>query len=390
MSSRRDTEAALMASESRRESRTHQRVVVKAGTSLLTRGADRLNLEVMATLVGQIAQLHARGSEVALVTSGAVSAGRHVLAAPREGRDLPLRQVLAAVGQGHLMQVYEQFFSWHDITVAQALLSRRDLSDRLSYLNVRNTLMALLERRAVPIINENDVVAVDELAGEVFGDNDTLSALVANLVDADLLVLLGEVEGLYTADPNVDPKARLIPTVERLTEEIEASGGPSWGDKGRGGMATKLEAARVATASGVEVVIASGLERDILTRLADGESIGTLFPATGTKMESRKRWMLSGLSRGGEIVVDNGAANALRGQAGSLLPAGVTDVVGSFDRGEIVSILDPKGGQVACGIANYSSDDVAKIKGVHSDRIEEILERRFGDEIVHRSNMVTL
>ena len=389
MSSRRDTEAALIALESRCASRTYQRVVVKAGTSLLTRGADRLNLEVMATLVGQIALLHARGSEVALVTSGAVSAGRHVLAAPREGRDLPLRQVLAAVGQGHLMQVYEQFFRWHDITVAQALLSRRDLSDRLSYLNVRNTLMALLERRAVPIINENDVVAVDELA-EVFGDNDTLSALVANLVDADLLVLLGEVEGLYTADPNLDPKARLIPTVERLTEEIEATGGPSWGDKGRGGMATKLEAARVATASGVDVVIASGLESDILTRLADGESIGTLFPATGTKMESRKRWMLSGLSTRGEIVVDDGAANALRGLAGSLLPAGVTDVVGSFERGEIVSISDPKGGQVACGIANYSSDDVAKIKGVHSDRIEEILEQKFGDEIVHRSNMVTL
>ena len=212
----------------------YRRIVVKAGTSLLTRGADRLDLEIMATLVEQIARLHLSGMDMVLVSSGAVAAGRHVLGVPRERKELPLRQVLAAVGQGHLMHAYEQLFGWHDIPVAQALLSRRDLSDRLGYLNVRNTVLGLLERRVVPIINENDVVAVEELAGDVFGDNDTLSALVANQVDADLLVMLGAIEGLYTADPRLDPDAQLIPMVERLNEDIESLGGPSLNATGRG------------------------------------------------------------------------------------------------------------------------------------------------------------
>ncbi len=369
---------------------SYRRVVVKAGTSLLTGGADRLDLETMATLVGQIARLHALGIEVILVSSGAVAAGRHVLGVAREGKDLPLRQALAAVGQGHLMHAYEQLFSWHDIPVAQALLSRRDLVDRLGYLNVRNTLLALLEHRVVPIINENDVVAVEELTGNVFGDNDTLSAMVANIVDADLLVMLGEIKGLFTADPHLDPNARLIPVVERISDDIETMGGPSWKNNGRGGMATKLDAARLATASGINVVIASGLEPNVLTRLVDGESIGTLFPATSSKMESRKRWMLSGLSIKGEIVVDDGAVSVLRSQHRSLLPAGVKDVRGPFERGDIISILNVKQVQIACGITNYDSNDIDEIKGVHSDRIAETLGHQYGDEIVHRNNMVIL
>ena len=370
--------------------RSYRRIVVKAGTSLLTRGADRLNLEIMATLVEQIARLHLSGMDMVLVSSGAVAAGRHVLGIPQERRELPLRQVLAAVGQGHLMHAYEQLFGWHDILVAQALLSRRDLSDRLGYLNVRNTVLGLLERRVVPIINENDVVAVEELAGDIFGDNDTLSALVANQVDADLLVMLGAIEGLYTADPRLDPDAQLIPVVERLNENIESLGGPSLTTMGRGGMVTKLEAARLAMASGVDVVIAAGLERDVITRLAAGESIGTFFPATSTKMESRKRWMLSGVSNKGEIIVDDGAARALQEQNRSLLPAGVTDVSGTFERGEIVAIQSPARVQIACGITNYGSDDLVKIRGLRSDRISEILEHQYGDEVVHRNNMVIL
>ena len=369
---------------------SYRRIVVKVGTALLTHGADRLNLQVMATLVEQLAQLLRNGSEVLLVTSGAVAAGRHALNVPRERRDLPLRQVLAAAGQGRLMHAYEQLFGWHEIPVAQALLTRADLSDRLGYLNVRNTLLSLLELRVIPIINENDVVAVDELAGEVFGDNDSLSAMVANLVDADLLVLLGEIEGLYTADPNLDPDARLIPVVDRLTAQIEAIGGQSWQGRGRGGMATKLEAARLATASGVSVAIASGLPPDVLTRLADGEAVGTFFPAADTRLESRKRWMLSRLSSSAEVLVDAGASKALAEENRSLLPAGVTEVPGSFGRGDVVSILGAPGRRIAAGITNYSSEDLLKIKGVHSDRIADLLGHQYGDEVVHRNNMVLL
>jgi glutamate 5-kinase len=363
---------------------------VKAGTSLLTHESGGLDQEVMAGLVGQIARLHAEGADTLLVTSGAVAAGRHVLDVASQGKDLPFRQVLAAVGQSHLMHAYGRLFSARDIAVAQALLSRRDVSDRLGYLNIRNTLLGLLERRVVPIVNENDVVAVDELTGEAFGDNDTLSAMVANLVDADLLVMLGQVQGLFTADPNVDRNARLVPRVESLSEEIETMGGPSWENMGRGGMTTKLDAARLATSSGVDTVIASGHEPEVLIRLVAGESVGTAFPATTTKMESRKRWMLSGVSTKGKIVVDVGAVKAVASQNRSLLPAGVTDVLGSFQRGDIVSIVEPAMAQIGYGIANYGSEELALIRGLHSDRIAAILGHQYGDEVVHRNNMVVL
>ena len=368
----------------------YRRIVIKAGSTLLTHGADRLNLQVMATLVQQIARLHLEGLEAILVSSGAVAAGRHVLGVPSDEKNVPFKQVLAAAGQGRLMHAYEQLFDWHQIPVAQALLSRKDLSDRLGYLNIRNTLISLLDLRVIPIINENDVVSVDELGGEVFGDNDNLSAMVANLVDADVLVMLGEVEGLFTADPHIDPDARLIETVERLNDGVEAVVGASWGNRGQGGMATKLESARLATASGVDVVIASGLEGDVLPRLIGGERIGTYFPATGSKVESRKRWMLSGLSNRGEIVVDEGASRALVRHHRSLLPAGVQNVHGSFERGDIVSVIDPGRNQIAAGIVNYDSNELGKIKGTQSGAIEAVLGHHYGDEAVHRNNMVVL
>jgi len=322
------------------------------------------------------------------VSSGAVAAGRHVLNVPRDSRSVIQRQVLAAVGQSRIMNAYEQLFDWHSIPVAQALLTRRDMRDREGYLNVRNTLEGLIEQRVIPIINENDVVAVDEISGDVFGDNDSLSALVANLINADLLVILGQMDGLFTADPHSDPDAKLIPVVERLNKEIEAMGGPSWDKLGRGGMVTKIEAARLATASGVDVVIASGLRNDVLVTLMAGERAGTYFPASTSKMESRKRYLLSGLSVRGKMSVDDGAARALTVEHKSLLAAGISGVTGKFNRGDVVSIEDATERQIAFGKANYSSDDVRKIMGVRSSRIPEVLNHHYGDEIVHRNDMV--
>ena len=357
---------------------------------MLTQGSERLDLGVMMSLVEQIAQLHLSGLEMLLVSSGAVAAGRQVLGVPKGSVNVPFKQVLAAAGQGRLIHEYEQLFERHRIPVAQALLSRKDLADRLGYLNIRNTLLALLDMRVVPIINENDVVAVDELAGGVFGDNDNLSAMVANLIDADLLVMLGEVDGLFTADPNIDPGAKLIQVVDHTDEEVEALAGASWGGTGQGGMATKIEAAKLATASGVRVVIAKGTEPDVLGRLSRGERIGSLFQATSTKMESRKRWMRSGLSTRGKIVVDEGASRAMLRRHASLLPAGVRDVQGAFDRGDIVAVLDGESRQIAAGITNYGFAELAGIKGVRSDRIEEILGHHYGDEVIHRNNMVVV
>ena len=371
-----------------------RRVVVKAGSSLLTHGGERVNDGVIDSLAFQIADLHSRGIEVILVSSGAVAAGRTEIAVPRAGIDVPLKQVLAAVGQGLLLHRYKRAFEAHEIRVAQALLTRGDLAARLGYLNVRNTLLKLLELRVVPIINENDVVNIERLTDRAFGDNDTLSALVANLVDADLLVMLGEMEGLYTKDPYLDPEATLISSVDRIDEAILSIGGESFSAdgvaRGYGGMNAKLQAARLVTASGTAAVMASGLEKDILVRLANGERLGTYFTATGNRLESRKRWMLSGIGSRGGVVVDNGAADAVTARNRSLLPAGVTAVRGSFARGDVVAILDPSGRRIATGICNYDSKDVERLKGVRSSQIARVLGHEYGEEIVHRSNLVKL
>ena len=368
----------------------YHRIVAKFGSNVLTAGTDRLNMELMSTLAGQVAELHKLGAEVLVVTSGAIAAGRHRLGIHKERKDIPFRQVLAAVGQSDLMQAYQELFSRHGITVAQTLLTRRDLADRLGYLNARNTLLAILELRVLPVINENDVVAVEEIEGAKIGDNDNLSALVANLVDADLLALLTDTGGLYTADPRLDAAARLIPRVERIDAEIEALAGDTSGTIGVGGMATKLQAARLATSGGADMVIASGREPDVLVRLARGEAIGTLFPAAVDRMESRKRWMLAGLSVKGNIVVDDGAARVLREDKRSLLPAGVQEVQGVFQRGDAVYVVGPDGRRIGCGIANYSADEIIRIRGVRSDRIEEVLGHHYGAEVLHRNNLVLL
>lgn len=380
-----------MANSKEKRSTAYRRIVAKCGTNLLTAGTDQLDMQVMAGLVAQLAQLHKQGVDVVVVTSGAIAAGRHRLGLNGDRREMPLRQVLAAVGQSHLMQAYDELFASHDITVAQTLLTRRDLADRQGYLNARNTLLNLMELRVVPIVNENDVVAIDEIAGANFGDNDNLSALVANLVDADLLILLSDVDGLYNADPRSDPAAMLITRVDRIDAEIERYAGGSASGRGVGGMVTKIQAARLATAGGADVVICNGHTPDIVSRIIAGDAAGTAFPAAVDKLESRKRWMRTGLSLKGSLVVDTGAADALAKSNYSLLPAGIIEVRGSFERGDGVEILIDKTGQaLAYGIANYSSGDLAAIRGLRSDRIEEKLGYQYGGEAVHRDNLVLL
>ena len=374
---------------------SYRRIVVKAGTALLTDGTDSPNREVMAGIVDQMARLHGEGARLILVSSGAVAAGRGAVVAT-DDTSVQFRQALAAVGQSHLMHIYQDLFMQSGITVAQVLLTLNDVGERrtrgqkLRDLNVRNTLASLLDLGVVPIINENDVVAVDELAGAGFGDNDNLAARVARAVDADLLILLGTVNGLYTSDPTVDSKAELIPTISRFDRKLRARAGAPRDQRGRGGMATKMEAAKFATEGGVDVFIASGDQPDVVTRLASGERVGTFCPASQKAKESRKNWLKRNVSKSGWVVVDDGAADVLLQRNRSLLPVGVTSVVGTFQRGDAVQIRNGRGIQVAVGIANYSSAELDRIKGVRSDHVAEILGDRYGDEVVHRRDMIRL
>lgn len=370
----------------------YHRIVVKLGTSLLTGGTDHLDPAVMSNLVSQLAQLHRRGLELLVVTSGAIAAGRSKLGLGRSSthRGISLKQVLASVGQSRLMNAYEQLFTQHGITIAQALLTRADLMDRAGYINARSTLLALLDLRVICIVNENDVVAVDELQDSRFGDNDNLSAMVANLIDADLLLILSDISGLYTADPHRHPDARLVTQVDAITPEIEGMVSESAGSLGTGGMVTKIEAAKLATASGVAVIIAGGREPGVICRIAEGERTGTLFTAAASKRESRERWMLSGLSTKGKVVVDSGCSQALKKSKGSLLAVGIVEVEGEFERGDVVDIYGPDGARCACGLTNYSAADIAKIKGTRSTQIADVLGHDFGTEIIHRNNMVML
>ena len=368
----------------------YRRIVAKFGTNLLTAGTNQLDRATMSSLVAQVVRLMDEGREVLVVTSGAIAAGRERLDVDKTRRDIPFRQVLASVGQAHLMQLYDGLFAARGRVVAQTLLSKRDLSDRIGYLNARNTLLGLLEMGVVPIVNENDAVAIDEIAGARIGDNDNLSALVANLIDADLLALLTDTGGLYTADPRTHKTATLIERIDRVTPEIEAIAGGSESGRGTGGMVTKLQAAKLGTGGGSDVFIADGRARDTLYRLATGEHVGTMLPARKSRVESRKRWMLSGLTTKGAIVVDAGAAKALTDRGRSLLPAGVRDVQGPFKRGDTVNIVLPDGHAVACGITNYDDRDLRAIQGLRSDRIESVLGHQFGSEVVHRNNLVVL
>ncbi len=365
-----------------------QRLVIKFGTSTLTAGTPRLSLPRMVDLVRQISHLHASGKEIVLVSSGAIAVGKERLNFPQLPKDIPAKQMLAAIGQPRLMAIYEQLFSLYGITIAQVLLTRTDLTYRRSYINSRNTLSALVGSRVLPIVNENDTVATEEIR---VGDNDNLSAYVANLIEADLLVILTDQNGVFTADPRQDPNAKLISdvTTTEIPEEVwQAAGGTSNG-LGTGGMLTKLQAADLARRSGAMVVIAKGSDPDVLLNLADGESVGTRFHPVTTAVESRKRYILSGGRATGALVVDDGAVLALR-QGGSLLPVGVRSIEGAFERGDSVQIIAQSGREVARGLVNYASADLGKICGEKSDNIEKILGFAYGDEVIHHNNMVLL
>jgi len=364
-----------------------RRLVIKVGTSVLTGGTRGLNRARMVDLVRQIASLQAADCEVVLVSSGAVLAGRERLGDPQPGRDIAFKQMLAAVGQGRLMHIYEQFFEIYGLPVAQVLLTREDLHDRPRYLNARNVLLELLARRIVPIINENDAVATEEIR---VGDNDNLSALVANLVEAELLILLTDMAGLFTADPRLHPEAALIPEVASIDEETYRLAGGSRSGLGTGGMLTKVQAAALATRSGADVVVAGGDQENILLRLAAGQRLGTRFPATGDRLAGRKRWILADTAPEGVLSVDAGAVSALLYEGKSLLAVGVTGVEGSFERGATVRIVDARGREIARGVANYAASELALIRGLHSPEIEERLGYAYGGEVVHRDNLVLL
>ncbi len=364
------------------------RIVVKVGTSSLTDSTPRLVPPQLIELARQVCQLQTTGSQVVLVSSGAIAIGRERLGFPQLPKDIPAKQMLAAVGQPRLMALYEQIFGLYGVTVAQILLTRMDLASRRRYLNARNTLIALIEQKVIPIVNENDTVATEEIR---VGDNDNLSALVANLVDADCLVLLTDQPGLHTADPRIDPNARLVMevTAREIPHELWRAAGDSETGLGTGGMITKLQAADLARRSGAACIIASAKEQDVLLRVAEGEKPGTYFSPIATSLESRKRYILSARHAPGLVSIDEGAVQALR-RGGSLLPVGMTAVTGAFERGDTVRLASPDGSEIARGIVNYGSRDLTQLVRCPSDRIESILGYHFGDEVIHRNDLVLL
>lgn len=364
-----------------------KRFVVKVGSVVLASSDSRLDQATMDHLASELLELRKAGKEVILVSSGAILAGMGQLGLKEKPRSIPLKQAVAAVGQSHLMRNYEEAFAPNGQRVAQVLLTQDDLQNRIRYLNARNTLFTLLGMGVIPIINENDTVAIDEIK---FGDNDNLSALVATLVGADLLVILTDTEGLYTSDPRKDPSAQLVPLVKRITEEIKLWAGESTKGIGTGGMSTKVSAARIAASVGIPTIVANGLEKGVLQRVFSGEAVGTLFLPSPSKMKSRQRWLAFATRPHGQIVVDEGAKRALTHSGKSLLPSGILSTARPFQVGDVVSLLNPEGVEFARGLVNYTSEEVEKIKGLKSMEIEGVLGFKHSDEVVHRNNLVIL
>ena len=364
------------------------RIIVKVGTNVLRAGTKRIHRPRLIDIARQVARLSSEGYEIILVSSGAIFAGRELLgiASPGQNKDIPYKQMLAAVGQGHLLTLYQQIFEMYGIIVAQALLTRADLNNRTRYLNARNTLQILLKRKVLPIVNENDVVAVDEIK---FGDNDNLSGLVANLVDAHLLIILTDQQGLFTADPRFNAEAELIQEVTAIDDTIRAMADISRNEIGTGGMITKIDAAALATRSGTEVVIAPGNEPDVILRVLNGERLGTRFPTQVSRIESRKRWILAEAAQG-SIKIDNGASQAVVNRGKSLLAVGVAEVSGSFQRGATIQVLNLQNREIGRGIANYKSADLQAISGKQSHQIFDILSYDYGPTAIHRDNLVLI
>ncbi|GMQ90370.1 MAG: glutamate 5-kinase [Gammaproteobacteria bacterium] len=372
--------------ESRHSLTAARSVVVKIGTAVLTRDGQGLDRAAISSWVAQMAALHQRGLRLVLVTSGSIAAGMQRLKRRTRPRALYEQQAMAAVGQMELVQAYESSFQKFGLHTAQILLTHDDLGNRQRYLNARSTLLALLRLGVIPVVNENDTVATDEIR---FGDNDTLAALVVNLVEADLLVILTDQPGLLDRNPRLHDEATLIPQANVGDPRLAMVAGGS-GVLGRGGMRTKLLAAEKAARSGAGTVIASGRDRDVLLRIVGGEQLGTYLKPTQGRIAARKQWLASHLQVRGKLFLDEGAARVIRDAGKSLLPVGVRAVEGDFARGEIVSCVDPQGSEVARGLVNYDATESTRIIGHPSDEIEAILGYVDEPELIHRDNMVLM
>ncbi len=363
------------------------RIVAKVGSSLVTNDGRGLDFNAVAQWARQIALLHKQGKQVVLVSSGAIAEGMARLGWAKRPTAMHELQAAAAVGQMGLAQAYEVAFSEHDLRSAQILLTHEDLADRQRYLNARSTLFALMRLGVVPIVNENDTVATDEIA---VGDNDTLGALVTNLIEADALVILTDQRGLYEADPRKDPDAKFVAHAQAGDPALESMAGGSGSGIGKGGMLTKILAARRAARSGAHTVIASGREPDVMLRLAAGECIGTELRAATPVLSARKQWMADHLRLRGRLILDDGAVRALLIEGKSLLPVGVSRVEGVFAQGDVVACLDSSGKECARGLVNYSSSDARRIMGQPSSKIEAILGHVSETELMHRDNLIVL
>ena len=378
----------LEAEKYREALKNAKRIVIKVGTSTITYANGKRNFSQIDRLAREISDLQNQGKEMILVTSGAVAVGVDRMGLSCKPATIPGKQAAAAVGQGVLMHTYEKFFADYGQVVAQVLITKTEAIDRHRYTNSRNTFMELMRQRVIPIVNENDVVALDELK---IGDNDNMSALVAGIVDADLVIILSDVDGLYTANPQTHPEAELVPTVLEITPEVEASAGGVGSARGTGGMATKIQAAKAATSSGIQLVIASGTEKNAITRILQGEVLGTLFVSRENRLQFRKRWLAFGAQIQGSLVVDEGCAKAIHKAGGcSILPAGIFAVEGEFLAGSTVRVIDKDAHELARGLVHYSSAELAQIKGCKSAEIADILGHKNFDEVIHRDDLVIL
>ncbi len=361
-----------------------QKIVVKVGTSTLTHKNGKLNLEQIERLVRQLSDLRNQGKDVVLVSSGAIGAGMGKLNLEERPKTIPEKQAVAAVGQGILLHIYEKIFAEYGQATAQLLLTKADLEHRQRFLNARNTLLTLLKLGVIPIVNENDTVAFEEIK---FGDNDTLAALVGTLIDADLVILLTDIDGFYDGDPRKRKDAKRISVVETIDAQVESLAGSVGSKFGSGGMATKITAASIAVNAGIPLMIAHGAESHIIRKLTGGEDVGTLFLPIEMKPHLRKKWIAFGSHVGGRLVVDDGAKDALIHKGKSLLPSGITAVEGDFAAGDVVEIVDGQGREFARGISNYSWMELHKIKGQKSKDICPILGYKDYDEAIHRDNL---
>ena len=364
-----------------------RRIIIKAGSSLVTNEGRGVDLDAVSRWAGQIAGLRSAGKDVILVSSGAIAEGMRRLGWSQRPREMHQLQAAAAVGQMGLAQAYETAFRERGMVAAQVLLTHADLADRQRYLNARTTLLTLLEQGVVPVINENDTVVTDEIK---FGDNDTLGALVTNLVEGDVLIILTDQSGLYSADPRKHADATLIAQADAEDASLQAMAGGAGTGIGTGGMATKVTAARRAARSGAHTVIASGREPEVLVRLARGEIVGTQLLAGHAKLAARKQWMADHLQLRGWVTVDDGAARRLRAQGASLLPVGVIEVHGDFERGDVIAVRDAGGAEIARGLSNYPASQARRIMRRPSSDIEAILGFSEEPELIHRDNMVFL